>query len=134
MAKGQPKVEVHGVDELFRGTDKLVGRIVDITPEAFERIANLAVAQVRAKVPSRTGALAASTRAGKTKKRVYVRTGKAKVPYAGWIEFGGTRGRPYIGGGRYLYPTAFEMEPQLVAIANETAIVEIRRAKWEEKA
>lgn len=126
------KAEVHGVDELFRDTEKLAGRISDITPEAFETIANLAVAQVRAKVPKRTGQFAATVRAGKTKKKVYVRTGKAKVPYAGWLEFGGTRGRPYIDRGRYLYPTAFEMEPQLVAIANKVTHEEIRDTHWKE--
>ena len=132
MAKD--KVEVHGVEELFRGTDKLVGRIVDITPEAFEKIANLAVAQVRVKMPSKTGRMRDSVRAARQKKRVLVRAGKAKVPYMGWMEFGGTRGRPYIGQGRYLYPTAFDMEPQLVKIANEVAHEQIERQRWEETA
>ena len=126
------KAEVHGVDELFRDTEKLAGRIADVTPEQFERIAQLAVATVRAKVPKRTGQFASTVRASKTKRAVLVRMGKAKVPYAGWLEFGGTRGRPYVPGGRWLYPTAFDMEPQLVAIANRTAHDEIRSTHWKE--
>jgi len=38
--------------------------------------------------------------------------GRVSVPYAGWVEFGGTRhrphdsSRPFVKGGRYLFPAA----------------------------
>ena len=110
-----------------------------MAPERFEAVAQLAVDAVRSKVPRRTGKMAASVRPGRRKNAVLVRMGKAKVPYAGWVEFGGQRtgsgggvaSRPFIKGGRYLYPTALAMGPQLVAVANDGAKDEIRRMRWE---
>jgi len=63
--------------------------------------------------PSRThkpGALAGSLRASGYRSGAGVRMGGTKVPYAGWVEFGGRRPdgseREYIQSGRYLFPAA----------------------------
>jgi hypothetical protein len=43
------------------------------------------------------------------------------VDYAGWIEFGGSRGRELVPEGRYLYPTAQEAEDEYARLAEEIA-------------
>jgi phage gpG-like protein len=53
-------------------------------------------------MPKLTGALAGSVASSVDGDTVNV---TADVVYAGWIEFGGTRGRPYLPAGRYLTPT-----------------------------
>jgi hypothetical protein len=65
------------------------------------------------------GALAASVRASGYRSGAAVRMGsKSKVPYAGWMEFGGTRHKPhdstreFIATGRYLWPAATDLAPR----------------------
>lgn len=66
-----------------------------------------------ARVPKRTGRLAASIRPLSTQREGRVVMGTVKrVPYAGWIEFGGNKRnkggnpsrRPFVKGGRFLFP------------------------------
>jgi hypothetical protein len=52
------------------------------------------------------------------------------VPYAGWIEFGGSRGRPMVKRGRYVYPTALGTQPQAVAAAAYAADESIGGFPW----
>ena len=44
------------------------------------------------------------------------------------------RHAPYIREGRYLYPAALDVEPQLVAAGEEAADDEIGRLRWETRA
>jgi phage gpG-like protein len=124
------RVEVHGYRELERGSEQLFERIGEHAPERFEEVADKAASAARARVPRRSGALAASVDSSREHEKALVGMGGSDVPYAGWIEFGGTRGRPYIGRGRYLYPVALNAEPMLVAAADKTAKDAIRRQRW----
>jgi hypothetical protein len=54
----------------------------------------------------------------------------AGVPYAGWIEFGGGHGRPYIATGRYLTPTARDAAPALQRAGEAAARQQIGRMRW----
>jgi hypothetical protein len=84
---------------------------------------------VRAEVPVVTGTLAGSVRSEAIPAGVSVSIGE-DVPYAGWIEFGGTRGREWIPEGRYLYPTARAAEPEWAVLAIETANETARSFPW----
>jgi hypothetical protein len=59
-----------------------------------------------------TGTLANDVRASGTRTGGSVWMGRKAVPYAGWVEFGGSRRKPhyssrqYVKDGRYLFPTA----------------------------
>ena len=124
-------VDVKGLSQLKAGTEVLTERIGETAGERLGKVADQAGNDVRAQVPRVTGRLAASVKStlAKSEKRSSVRIG-ARVPYAGWIEFGGTRGRPYIPGGRYLYPTALGAEPEVVRAADRAAKDEIRSMRW----
>lgn len=123
-------VEVHGIDELARGTRKLVDAIDDGAPAALLLVAELAASIVRGRLPRRTGALAASVRTSKTKRKAVIRMGRARVPYAGWIDYGGGHGRPYVSRGRFMYPTAVESEQRAERAGEDSARHEIRRMRW----
>jgi len=66
------------------------------------------------------GALSSSLRASAYRSGAAVRMGSPKVPFAGWMEFGGKRHRPhessrsFRGTGRYLFPAAREEAPRAV--------------------
>ena len=131
MAEDVVDVKVLGLAELADGMDVLAGRIDETAPERLGRVAAIAAGDVRTVVPYRTGRLASTVKSAlaKSQKKATVRIG-ARVPYAGWIEFGGTRGRPYVPDGRYLYPTALKAEPQAVAAVKKATDDEIRTMRW----
>lgn len=78
-----------------------------------EAVAPVAAA-TRSEIPHASGSLAGTVRSSGTRTGANVRYGSARSPYAGWVEFGGTRpqgpsdrsARPYTPRGRYLFPAA----------------------------
>lgn len=129
MAKAPVEIEVRGIRELDRGSRKLFENIDDGADRAFLAVADQVAVMVRSRVPRLTGRLAGSVEATGSEKGASLALG-GSLPYAGWIEFGGTRGRPYVSTGRYLFPTAEAATP-LIARAGETAARdEIRKMTW----
>jgi hypothetical protein len=84
---------------------------------------------VAGKVPVLTGALASSVRVTADSEGVAVGLGEG-LPYAGWIEFGGSRGRPLVPEGRYLYPTALAAEGEWGDYASQQADATVGRFPW----
>jgi phage gpG-like protein len=80
----------------------------------------LPVSDRKAGSSHRPGALAGSLRASAYRSGAAVRMGSKSVPYAGWVEFGGTRkrphasSRPFLRNGRYLFPAAEANAPRAV--------------------
>lgn len=115
----QPVVAIVGAKALRRDLDRL-GR--DVNGPLFNAMKRAGYAAVQPVVPATraalpkgpraTGALAMTVRASGTKTGGAVRMGRPTVPYAGWVEFGGTRHNPsessreFVPGGRYLFPAA----------------------------
>jgi hypothetical protein len=97
------QVTVEGAKEFGDDLVRLGRKIDDDGTRALEAAARSLVPIVRSRMPVVSGALSASV-------AVSIDTGAhaadvtASTPYAGWIEFGGTRGRPYVADGRYLTP------------------------------
>lgn len=77
----------------------------------MNHVAEVVVTRAKAAVPNRTGSLQGSIRATSTQREGRVSMGGARVPYAGWMEFGGAVGRnrsikrTKVRDGRYLYPS-----------------------------
>jgi hypothetical protein len=86
-------------------------------------------AAVAAKVPVLTGTLAGSVVLVVEPDDNAVGMGEG-VLYAGWIEFGGSRGRDAVPDGRYVYPT-IEARMGLFGTASEdAATASINRYQW----
>jgi len=84
---------------------------------------------VEVRVPKVSGAMAGSLALFTVDDGVEVGY-DGSVPYAAWIEFGGSRGRPRIAMGRYLYPTAQGAEQPFVAAMERAAEQEIAHYPW----
>ena len=123
------RVEVVGIDDLARGNTELAANIAKRAETEMEKVAEGVASKVAGMVPRVSGALAGSITSGTEDGAAVVGIG-AGIAYAGWIEFGGTRGRPYISEGRYLYPTALGAEDLVVAAALEAAKEEIEEMVW----
>jgi len=123
-------IRVSGVDELRRGTRELTGRIEAKANNTLEGTATYRGSMVQAAVPRVKGWLAASVNVAPIENRFDVSIGDDRTPYAGWIEFGGTRGRPYMPEGRYLYPIAMAAQGSVKHEMERATKQTIRGFRW----
>ena len=115
----KPPIQVEGLKPMVAA----LKRVSDDAPKgmriALNGVANLLVDKTRPKFPRKTGAAAGSVKASSTRTAARVRMGGPKAPHAPWLDFGGKVGirdsveRPFIKGGRYLYPTLEEIKPNI---------------------
>ncbi|MGV8967192.1 MAG: hypothetical protein ACOH2F_13025 [Cellulomonas sp.] len=80
-------VEVAGLRKALREMEKL-GVDVEDMKDVFAGIATEASRVMEGFTPSKSGALRASIRGNRAKSKAVVRIGKARVPYAGAINYG----------------------------------------------
>lgn len=96
--------------DLSQLADDVTGPLYAAMKQAGRDAAEPVAAAARQTLPHVTGTLAGDVRTSGTKTGAAVRMGRASIPYAGWVEFGGTRPdgseRPYLAAGRYLFPAA----------------------------
>lgn len=83
-------VRVEGLNRLVRDLQAL-GLDVEDLKEIFSEIANEGARLASTFAPKRTGALAASVRGNRSKNKAVVAAGRARVPYAGPINYGWPR-------------------------------------------
>jgi hypothetical protein len=117
-----PVVAIVGIKALSRDINKLVdderGPLFKAMIAAGKTAADPVAAATRSALPRSTrqtdddGRLSGSVRSSGTRTGATVRMGSKAVPWAGWVEFGGARHRPwessreYVKDGRYLFPAA----------------------------
>lgn len=107
MLKG---VEVQGLREFSRALKRAEVGLPKELRKGMNDIARTVADDARRSVPVESGALAKSIRPSSTTRVGRVSMGGARVPYAGFIEFGGSVGRnhstkrTYVRDGRYLRP------------------------------
>ncbi len=116
------EVGVIGMRALRRDINKLADDESSALYRAIKAAGKAAVepvaARARAAFPNDSGTLSGDVRTSGTKTGGTVRVGRVKVPYAGWVEFGGTRHTPhestraFVPTGRYLFPSAEGMAPR----------------------
>lgn len=124
-----PIVEVKGARELRSALKRIDSDLPNAIKAKFREIAEGAVGPIANALPRKSGDLAGSVRAGATRRAALVRIGKAALPYAGSVEFGGwPRGRPFIKEGRYIFPTAERLAPIAASEASKSIDEVARRA------
>ena len=111
--------------DLRRWADQLGPAIAKAGDPFGQRVADV----VRGRVPVLSGQLAGSVESDTDDEGIEVTMGDGVV-YAGWIEFGGSRGRPYVPEGRYLYPTALAAQDEFAQFASDTAADTVGRFSW----
>lgn len=94
--------------DLNRMSTEISGPVYAALKQAGKQTAEPVAARARGAIVSDTGSLEGSIRTSGTKTGGAVRMGSRSVPYAGWVEFGGSRpdgsSRQYMKDGRYLFP------------------------------
>jgi hypothetical protein len=130
VAVANEPIKIRGLAEFNRSLRKLDKD----APKALRLVGNEAAALVvkdaSADVPTLTGAAASSIRASSTRTSARVRAGGSKVPYYGFLDYGGNVGingsvhREFIKTGRYLYP-AFDRNRDAVAETLNDGLVKV---------
>lgn len=126
----EPQVQVLGLAsalaDLARVSEKIGKGAEIVARETTDRLGSLVASQV----PRQSGNLAASVDSLVVEGGSAVGYDTGQAPYAGWIDFGGGRGRPYVPQGRFLFRSAALAEPIFQASAERAAEAEIRRMSW----
>lgn len=150
----QAAISVVGLRELrsaFRKIDKSL--LPELRTELKDAV-DIVSRDVQSVIPKKTGRAAASVRATSGGNTIYLKAGGARVPYYGWLDFGGrlpakrVTGRNamfggslehpvrYVRGGtrdklregRYLYPAIRRNTPKIVDAAGDAVENAARRA------
>jgi hypothetical protein len=120
--------EVIGLDEAARDMEKWAKEVGPEVEKGTRDLAGQIADRVSNRVPVLTGTLSSSVEVVDISgEEVAIGDG---VEYAGWIEFGGSRGRALVPEGRYLYPTALEFEEEFGAAASDIAEQSAERFSW----
>ncbi len=115
MARPAQQVQIKGARELRRALNKIDRDLGKQLRRALkDEVAEPAAAKIRSRVPRLTGRWSSKITAGASQSSAYVTWGRSTVPYAGPVEHGGyPAGRPFVKEGRYVWPTAKELDPQI---------------------
>ena len=131
-----PVVGIVGIKALSKDINKLTD---DVRSPLFKAIqaagktaAEPVAAATRSALPTSdrpkvatAGQLAASVRTSGTRTGAAVRMGSKRVPWAGWVEFGGTRHKPFqssrefVKDGRYMFPAARGLAERSASLYND---------------
>lgn len=104
-------IKVEGLVEFQRALKQMDGESQKKLRVVLNTVGDSIAQGAARRVPTRTGAARASLRASSSQREARVSGGSRKVPYYGWLDFGGAVGkdksvkRRFITAGRYIYPT-----------------------------
>lgn len=124
------RVDVDGVNEALRGLRRMDRRTPDAVRSSTQSASDIIAGQVRSRLPlgpSANGHIRSTVDVRSVGMGYEVSAGNAKLPYYGWLDFGGAVGRdnsvtrPFIGGGRYMFRSYTE-EKSFIAQRMENAI------------
>jgi hypothetical protein len=142
-----PQVAVVGLRALNRDLGRIVadrGPLDKAMADAGRWAAQPVAAAARAAVPHESGrlnpnerySLEGDIRVSATRSGAAVRVGRKAVPYAGWIEFGGTRHRPhdsvrvFTPAGTFLYPAARNLRQTAARLYAEAVTATFANYHW----
>ena len=125
-----PGVYVTNLREVRAVLRKIHPDLVPVLRDELKTAASTTVVpRAQANVPKRSGAAAGSIRATSGGNTIYINAGRAKVPYYGWLDFGGfltptgrrfnTQYRPIYPRGRYIYPAIDASGAELAQAAGQ---------------
>lgn len=111
--------------DLLRWTADLKAEVDKAATQLGQRVAGI----VSGRVPHLTGQLAGSVQSDLDDDGIAISLGDG-LDYAGWIEFGGSRGRSYIPEGRYLFPSLQDSADEYQQLAESAAAQSVGSFHW----
>lgn len=126
----EASIRIEGLREFNQALRRLDSELPRMLRLAMNKAADVVVDYGQAHMVRRSGRAAATIKAKSTRTSVRVSEGSKRAAYAPWLDFGGKVGRirsvsrPYIKGGRYLYPALTDRREEIQA-ALESALGEV---------
>lgn len=114
---------VEGLNAVVRDLQRL-GLDVEDLKGAFSRIAAEGAQSASAHAPKRSGALAADVRGNRAKSKAVVTAGRARIPYAGAINYGWPRRNIRAAG--FMQKADEEMQPKAIQLLEDEINHKIR--------
>ena len=111
MPQAIDPIKIEGLRELQKALKDADGESQKRLRIVFNEVAETIVQGARRRMPTKTGAAKSSVRATSGQREAKVSAGSKKAPYVPWLDYGGSVGRnksvtrPFVKGGRYVYPT-----------------------------
>lgn len=113
-------IKITGVTQLQHDLKAISNDAAKELRVVFNAAATLVVKRAQGTIPRVTGAAKASIKAHSGQYSAKVVAGSSKVPYFGWLDFGGkikhkhsVSSRPFHKDGRYVYPAYFSQKADL---------------------
>lgn len=129
-------IRVTGVRELQAALRAIDGESQKQLRLVFNAAADIVVKTAQPHIPVVTGAASRSLKVSSSQREARVSGGSAKVPYFGWLDYGGKVGhgrqgkntgktvRPFEPGGRYVYP-AYNAQRQAITAILEKGMADL---------
>jgi hypothetical protein len=130
-------IHVEGLREFQTSLKRLDSDMPKVLRLGLNGVADLVVNDATPRIPTKTGRARKSVRAKSTRTSVRVAGGGKRVPYYGWLDFGGKVGRsrsvvrPFTKQGRYLYRSYFAQRDRFSDLLSETIVDVARQAGLE---
>ncbi len=108
---GRVVVAVDGIDRVRRSLRELSPAAARGLRVGLNEVSDYLIGKITPKIPSRSGKARRSVKKRSTQAAVRIAVGGRAAPYYPWLDWGGKVGpnnsvvRPYLGDGRYVYPT-----------------------------
>lgn len=120
-------IRVTGLREFQAGLKAIDGEAQKELRVALNDAAQIVVNVAKPKIPVRSGKAAGSLKVASSQREARVKGGGAKVPYYGWLDFGGRVGhgrkagkgathRPFYSDGRYVYPAYYSQQDNITRL------------------
>jgi hypothetical protein len=128
-------IRVEGLREVARAVARVDKEAAKQLRLVGNSAANLLIDKTRPQIPAVTGRARGSLKAQSTRTSARVAVGGPRAPWYPWLDFGG-RGpepgrpaaRPYIPGGRYLFPTLARQSAPIGRLLQEGIVATARGA------
>jgi hypothetical protein len=133
---GDP-IHVEGLREFSQSLKRLDDDMPKVLRVGLNSVADVVVGVARPRVASRSGRARGSVRAKSTRTAVRVAGGGKRVPYYGWLDYGGKVGRgkaqvrPFRKEGRYLYPAYYATRDDIPRLLEDALVDTARQAGLE---
>lgn len=138
-----PQVDVKGLRDVQLALKRVDKELPKEIRTGMLPIATMVVGAIRPKVERLTGAAQASVRPRATQRGAGIAFGGPSAPHYPWLDFGGSVGRPsavsgrgtvhrpFIKGGRYVFPTIEEKRPDIEEAVEDVVVRLAKRAQME---
>jgi hypothetical protein len=131
-----PIIDVKGLDAAQADIARWVKSVPAVLARATASLGGQIVGDIQGRVPVVSGRMQASVESLPQEDNasgyggIQIGMGEEQLPYVGWVEFGGSRGRPLVPEGRYVHPTVIRYQPAFDDLVERAINDSIEQFPW----